>query len=408
MGVLDRIVQAFSVPPTEFQLQTRALESFEFTPLGEAVKTFRSGAGGPWRPASIKQALGVPAIHRAVSLIANTTGSLSIRAYRQGSPLADPPRIVQRPNPFTTPREFFRDTAYYLASRGEAIWWIAARDIDGLPASLIVVPLHELTIEKNPTDRRFPIYRWGKTVSTAYSGAATGGDFVHITYLREPGELRGRGPLQMCGAAISVTVEAQQWAANFFAGDTSSVELKSLVDIDATEANALRDQWMERGETGTPRVTPPSLEWKDHTIDPQSAQMTEARSHQDGEAARMFGIPGTLLEFAAPGSSLTYQNVEGEYTKFVRTCLAPNYLEPIEQALTDLLTRSTTARFAVEGLLRADIKTRYEVYKTGIEAGVLSSEEARRLEGLDPGDVEVAPVPFAFPASVPANLPDPR
>ncbi len=394
--------QMIGAPPT----QKRHLESFEFTPLGEAVAAFRGVNNSPHRVASINDALGVPAIQRAVSLISNTTGMLSVRGFRNGAEMTEPPRIIQRPDPFSTPREFYRDTAYYQATRGEFVWWIAARDFDGLAASLIVVPLHELTIEPNPRNRAFPIYKWGKVESFRYSPATPSGDFVHGTYLKEPGQYRGKGPLQLGGVAVSVSVEAQQWAANFFAGDSSTTELHSLLDINGEEAEALLEQWMEKERANLPRVTTPSLEWKDHHIDPAAAQMTESRNHQDGEAARMFGIPGSLLEYNASGSSLTYQNVEGEYTKFVRTCLRPNYLEPIEQAMTDLLTRSTVARFNADELLKADIKTRFEVYQIAIDSGVYTPEDARRFEGMTPGDVEIAPVPFAFPAAVPARIPE--
>ena len=119
----------------------------------------------------------------------------------------------------------------------------------------------------------------------------------------------------------------------------------------------------------------------------------------------MFGIPGSLLDHQTAGSSLTYQNLEGEFGKFIRACLWPNYLEAIEQAMSDLLTSSTVARFNIEGLLRADIKTRYEVYASGVTSGVITTEEAREMEGLSPGDVERAPVPFSAPAAVPASLP---
>ena len=73
--------------------------------------------------------------------------------------------------------------------------------------------------------------------------------------------------------------------------------------------------------------------------------------------------------------------------------------------MSDLLTRSTVARFHVDGLLRADIKTRYDVYKTGIESGVLSVELAQEMEGIAPGDVENAPIPFAPPSAVPTTVP---
>jgi hypothetical protein len=90
---------------------------------------------------------------------------------------------------------------------------------------------------------------------------------------------------------------------------------------------------------------------------------------------------------------------------FVDTCLGPLYLEPIEQALSDLLTRSTVARFNVKGFLRADIKTRYEVHKTAIETGIYGPDYAQREEGILPGDVEFAPVPFAPPSAVPTVVP---
>src|SRR5262245_52668522 len=67
--------------------------------------------GQPWRAPSINEALGVPAIFRAVSLIAQTTGSLPVEGYQNGNLLAypDTPRLITRPDPFRTPREFYRD-----------------------------------------------------------------------------------------------------------------------------------------------------------------------------------------------------------------------------------------------------------------------------------------------------------
>ena len=74
--------------------------------------------------------------------------------------------------------------------------------------------------------------------------------------------------------------------------------------------------------------------------------------------------------------------------------------------MSDLLTRSTTARFNIKGFMRADIKTRFEVHKMAIETGVYDPEYAQREEGILPGDVEFAPVPFAVPQAVPTSVPD--
>ncbi|MGE5228142.1 MAG: phage portal protein, partial [Deltaproteobacteria bacterium] len=399
MALLDSLRTLLALQPW----QERSIDTFDTTtPLATQLAALH-GQPRPWRLPSITEALGVPAIQRAVTLIANTTGSLALVGYRYGAK-EETPRLVVRPDPYSTPRDFYRDAAYCLATRGETIFWIASRDSDGLAASLIVVPPAELKVEENVNNRMFPTYTWGKIVSTRYSTANPEGQFVHVTYLREPMALRGSGPLQLAGAAASVSVESQEWAANFYAaGGFPSIELHSELDMEAEESEALKLQWIST-PSNMPKVTTGPITTKEIGANPQGAQMLEAREYQNGDAARMFGIPGSLLEYSSPGSSLTYQNLEGEYTKFVRTCLAPNYLEPIEQALTDLLPRPWVIRFSVEGLLRADIKTRYDVYKTGIESGVLTVEAAQEKEGIIPGDVENAPVPAAPPLAIPAPL----
>lgn len=366
----------------------------------------------PWRVAGMKEALGVPAIHRAVTLISNTGGALTLNGYRNGVRMADDerPALIKRPNPFATPRDFTRDSIYSMATRGELWWWVAMRDSDGKALSLVVVPPAQVTVEVNPRDLLRPIIKWqGVQMRNE--------DMVQITLMREPGELRGFGPLQVCGAAISVSVEAQEWAANFFSsGGVPSVVIKAAGmlggDSDPDDEDALSEAARLKaaftaGPANVPKVIDQGIESVEQFgINEAGAQMNQAREFQNGEAARMFGVPSSLLDHSTPGSNLTYQNLEQELAKFVRTCLWPNYLEPIEQQMSDLLPRSTTARFNIDALLRADIKTRYEVYKLGVsEAGILDREEARQMEGLEAGDIETAPVPFAAPAAIPTSLP---
>ena len=364
------------------------------------------GVARPWRVTSIAEALGVPAIQRAVTLISNTTGMLAIQGYRNGVPMDEAPRLILRPDPFSTPREFYRDSAYNMATRGQAVWWIASRDSDGWPSALIVVPLGELTIEESRRNRLFPTYRWGDRESTRFSPASRSGEFVHLTYLREPGALHGVGPLQLAIAAASVSVHAQEWAANFYAdGGTPSTLIRSAVEVDEAEALALKTQWTS-SPSNVPRVVDPGIEEvKQFNVDPAGAQMLSARDFQTGEAARMFGIPGSLLDFGGSGSSITYQTVAEEYVKFVRTCLLPNYLEPIAQAMSDLLPRSIVVQFFTAGLEKADIKTRFEVYASGIGSGVLSVELAQQMEGILAGSPENAAIPPTPPAAVPSSVP---
>ena len=347
----------------------------------------------------VTEALGVPAIFGAVSLIADTVGSLSLEAYRQGLLLdqTDTPRLVQRPNPFSTPRNFFRDTAYYIATRGEAWWWVASRDTDGVAQSLYPVPPWEVQVVANDRNRLRPVITW-------LDRQMPNDDMRQITYLPGHDGLRGVGPLQLCGAAISVAVESSDWAANFFSGSVPSIVGSTDQDLSEDDLKAFDAQWAEKAP-GTPRWMTSGMKLEATPFDADKAQLTESRQHQVGEVARMFNMPGALIEYQMGGSSLTYQNQENIWGDFQRRCLSPHFLEPIEQEMSDLLTRSTAARFNLKQLLRADPKTRAEVYNLLVPLGVMSSEEARQAEGYTPGSVDFASVPPQLPTATPDLLP---
>lgn len=391
------------------RVQARAIDSFTSYPgLTEQLLAVQGLTARPWRFPSIAEALGVPAIFGAVQLISGLVGSMTMRALRNEVelPPADRPRIIVRPDPFTIPREFYRMTSYNLATRGEAWWWVAARDTDDLPLSVINVAPHEVTVEDNRDDPRFPILKWRDKVMPNR-------DLIQLVYAREPGSYRGHGPLQLCGAAISVAVESQEWAANYFIEDSGhpSTIIKSAVELGEDpvtgehEADTLRTQWMSK-PNNTPRVIDPSIE--DVISVPANdsgAAMLQSRGYQNAEIATMFNMDATVLNAAIAGSSITYQNVGQEFDKLLRQCLRPNYLEVIEQTMTDLLTRSTVARFNTSALTLDDPATRADVYTKVVPLGIVTVDEARRIEGFEPGDVENAAVPFAAPAAVPTTLP---
>jgi len=419
MALWDRITSMMALQPTFEDVQTIHARTIPDMDLGSStVSDLLLRSQGiqtrPWRAKSVEEALSNPAIFRAVALITNTTASLGVEAYRNGVLMADDqmPKVAQRPDPFRTPGEFYGDCAYYLATRGETWWWIAKRDGDGQALSLILMPPWEVTVTVNQRDRLRPTVKWLDTEMPL-------DDVRLIRFLpddRSPSGpfQRGVGPLQKCGAAISVAVEATEWAANHFAGGgRPPLIIKSASELgendnylDAeSEAQAVRRQWMDQ-DANTPRVIDPGIE--DVIFPPetgQSAQMLDARTNENGNAARMFGIPGSLLEYQQSGSSLHYQNDLTEFIKFIKVCLAPDYLEKIEAKMSDLLTRSTVSRFSVKGFLRADPKTRAEVYNLLVPLGIITVDEARQDEGYAPGDVEFAPIPFAPPQAIPDSLP---
>jgi len=336
-------------------------------------------------PPSLREALSVPAVFRAVTLISNTIGMLLMQAYASGKLMATQPTLVARPGIDGTPRDFWRDTAWGLATRGEYLWRVVDRNADGTARKLMILPPPEVTVSWNPDVPFVRDYRWRDLKLNPL-------DVRHGFFARDPWGLRGFGPLQMCGAALSAAVEAEEWAARFFAeGGVPQTVIKVPGKLAAGEATTLLKQWL--GEPGnTARVVDMDADPQAHQINPEQGQLLQSRQHSAGNAATMFGINGHLLNYAQSGSSLTYQNTGEVFVDFVRTTLAPGYMTPIEDGVSDLLVRGQTARFNVDELYRADIKTQAEVYST-LKAAGMAEEEARSRAGFDQS-AELASMPL--------------
>ena len=393
----------FDMDPARVPRQETVRSGEEWPDLSTQIKNFL----GPWKNASIQEALSVPAIFRAISLISNTTGQLAVSVWANGTKLDDAttPQLVKRPDPYLTQRDFYRDTAFNMCTRGEFWWWVARRDSNGAPISLINVPPWEVVVEPG-TNRLKPRITWlGEVMPND--------DMRHGTFLPDIVSLRGIGPLQACGAAISVAVESELWAANFYSGGGyPSLIIKAAGALGegedgVNEAETLKAQFTDRTHN-TPAVIDEGIEdVKEFGVNPQGAQMLDARQQNKGDAANMFGVPGVLLEYNQPGSSLTYQSIPEVFALFVKTCLQPNYLEPIEHAMSDLLPRADKAEFDTAAFQRADPKTRWETYQLAVS--VIGQEAAAQwaleAEGFVPGDPEFMPIPYSPPAAVPDKLP---
>lgn len=401
MSILSKLGHMLvgDLPPAP--IRTRS--SSDFPSFEEQMQTITGRRRDTFRTASVKEALSVPAIFSAVTLIAGTMGTLTMDAYRNEQLVASSarPRLIVRPNPFSKPYTFWFLSAFYKATRGERWWWVAARDpIDRSPMSLFPVPPWEVTVEANDRNRLRPTIKWADRV-------IPNEDMIADFWFPDHSGLRGVGPLQVAGAAVSVAVEAEEWAANFFSGALPSMIGTTEQDMTEEEMQIMDRQWLEK-PPNVPRWLTSGLTMSESPFDPEKAQLTATREFNVGDVARMFSMPGSLIEHQMGGTSLRYQNDETIWADFQRRCLAPIFAEPVEQDMSDLLPRSYTAQFNFDRMLRADKKTRYETYKVGIEGGFLSPEEARRDEGREPGAAEYAPVPQAAPQARPTLLPPNR
>lgn len=335
---------------------------------------------------TIKEALGVPAVFRAVTMLSSLAASLELKEYVNDREV-DPAPVVQRPcrEQGWQSGDFIRDSVMYAATRGEIIWLVLQRAAGYATNILPVAPETMKSDWDGRSHRWYSLGRDGKRRD--YSPE----DVRHITpFVRDPETGRGLGPMQLAKVALNVAVEADVWASRFFVGNIPSLYLDSKVPLQGNDPDVIKQKWLT-DPPNVPKVgyglTPTVLD-----INPETAQLSSSRMMSRGDAALLFGIPGRMLEYSESGSSISYANVGDLATELVRLTLAPVYLEPMEQAFTDLRPRGHETRFDVEGLERADVKTRYDIHEKAIANQIYSPAYAARKENIEGGAPETVPV----------------
>lgn len=341
--------------------------------LGRVGRAFQANWSGTY--VDTNTALGVPAIFRGVTLIADAIGALGLHSYRNGKIVKPTPAILVRPNPQETRMETISAMAASLILDGNYVAVLGDRGANGLPDFLYPVSLDRVKISRY--DGRI-IYRIDDRVYDA-------DDILHIKNFTLPGDVYGRGIVDTQRQAIGKEIAINEYAARYFDGgvNPTAVIKSGNPDLTQEEADALKTAWlsMYSGRNRQPAVLNSSTSFEVLSSNAVESQLIEAQIQGLTEAANILGLPAYYL--GAPNSSRTYANVEQENLQLVRWSIQP-IAERIEQALSDLLVRGQTAKFNYDTLLRTDTLSRYQAHAVGISNGFLTVDEVREMEMRDP------------------------
>jgi HK97 family phage portal protein len=341
--------------------------------LGRVGRFFQ----GSWSATYVdgKTALGIPAIWRGVTLIADAIGALSIHAYRKGELVYQTPKILDRPVPTETRMETYAAMAASLIVHGNYVAVLGEPGANGLPEYFYPVEVDRVQVSRE-SDGRI-VYRIDEKV---YDKS----EILHIKYFTMPGALVGEGILAAQKQAIGKGIAINEYASRYFDGGVlpSAVIKSSNPDLSQEEADALKTAWMSMysARNRAPAVLNASTSFEVLSSNAQESQLIEAQQQSLVEAANILGLPAYYL--GAPNSSRTYTNVEQENLQLVRWSIQP-IAERIEQAMSDLLVRGQYAKFNYDSLLRTDTLSRYQAHKIALEAGFLTIDEVREYEDLE-------------------------
>jgi HK97 family phage portal protein len=341
--------------------------------LGRVGRAFQANWSGTY--VDTNTALGVPAIYRGVTLIADAIGALGIHSYRNGRLVTPTPKLLERPNPQETRIETISAMAASLILDGNYIAVLGPSNANGLPDFFYPVAIDRVNVTRK--DGQI-IYRIDERQYDA-------SEILHIKNFALPGEFFGRGIVQTQKQAIGKEIAINEYASRYFDGgvNPTAVIKSGNPDLTQEEAEALKSAWlaMYSGRNRMPAVLNSTTDFEILSSNAQESQLIEAQLAGLTEAANILGLPAYYL--GAPNSSRTYANVEQENLQLVRWSIQP-IAERIEQSLSDLLVRGQYAKFNYDALLRTDTLSRYQAHAVGISSGFLTVDEVREMENRDP------------------------
>jgi len=200
--------------------------------------------------------------------------------------------------------------------------------------------------------------------------------------------LRGLSPVEAARQIIGIGLGGTDQAARFYAqGSIVPGVIESQGDLSTEQMREIRDQWVA-SHGGSRRAHLPvvlgAAKFTPIAMTAEQAQFLESRRYTDAQiCGQLFRLDPSFLGIAVEGAGLLYQNIEHRQTHLVRVTLMP-WLVRIERALSRLLPSSQRWRFNVDGMLRADLTTRYSSYQIAAGIGLLTVDEMRALEDRAP------------------------
>ena len=348
-----------------------------------SFEDYRPSTAG--KTVSPKGSLEYPSVYACVNVISETLASLPWLVYER---LADGKQrapdhplyhlLHNQPNPFMTSYQF-----RLLLQSHVLLWGNGYAEIewgrDGTPKALW--PLNPAGVTKKVERSKL----WYEVnLPDGDTKRIPGGKVYHVYGLGDG--WTGYSRIRLHREAIGLGLATEEFGSRFFSnGARPSGVLESATPLSPEAKKNLKDSWdsANGGLTKQQRVAVLENGIKYHQIGvpPEDAQFLLTRKFQKEEIASIFRVPLHLIQSL---DHATNNNIEHQGLDFVINTMRP-YLVMWEQEAARVFFDDTHfCEFLVDGLLRGDIKSRYDAYAVGRNWGWLSADDIRELENMNP------------------------
>ena len=352
-----------------------------------------------------KTALSLSALRRAVTILGESVAQLPCEVYRREGdqrhratehPLYD--ILHNQPNQKDSSFEYFESGQGFLGLNGNHIALIE-RDNKANIKELIPIHRDKVTILKGADG--LPYYHLIEENKTLPMR------MVHHVKAFSMDGFQGLSPLQTSADSIGLSLAVEEHASKVFSNGTTLsgvIERPSTDKVGPIKTQEGVDKVIDSfvGKHSGIRnmfsvaMLQEGMTYKQMAMNNDQAQLIEARKMSVADISRLYGIPLSMLSESAGES---YKSIEQQSLNYVIYGLMP-WLKRWESAMRrDLLLPFERSEYFIEfnvaGLIRGDMKSRYDAYAIARQWGWLSVNDIRRLENLGPvegGEVYLTPL----------------
>lgn len=331
-------------------------------------------------------ALSVPAIYQAVSVIAGVMGTLPLKSYRTVSGVRKQvSTFMDNPHPLMTPTEWTRLVVCHYVFRGNVYLlnlYGGAGQVVGLQ------PIHPGCVDVTITNG-VKIFR---VTIDSQTREYTEADITHIQNVSLDG-IRGIDPLVTLRNSIGTSIAGDKAAAKMFQnGAIIAGIVTTEEDVDGDEAKIIK-QDLDNRLSGVSNASAwafvnRSLKFTPWATSNVDGQWLESRQFQIEEVARIFNLPKEML--SATGASSWGTGLISLVQNFQKFNLRPIAVS-IEQRCSRHLSTNTHCEYEFAALFQGTPAEEIQMLIQQVESGLITVNEARAIRNMPP--LEAQPTP---------------
>ena len=394
-----------------FKIAMRAFGRMAINAAGYASSGWHSLTLGTFRNTSAEQvtnqtALTVSSLFACIRNVSEDVGKLPLKLFRKDGDsrfeVTDHPvvRLVQyQPNPEMDAMSF-RETMNSQAMGWGNAYAEIQRDVTGRATALWPLRPDRVTIHRDRTTQRM---YYTITTEDGKSSDIWAEDILHIHGLGFDG-VSGYNIVQYASQTVGAAIAMDKFAGAYFANgmhQSGNLEHPANLSTDAQERlkKQLDADYNGADQAHQTLILEEGMKFTSNVIDPKASQMVETRQFSVVEFCRWMRVPPHKV---ADLTKSAFSNIEQQNIDYVQDGIT-GWCKRWELSLwIKLLSEQEKQEgyfftHIVEGMLRGDIKSRSEAYKSFWDIGVMSINEIRSLENLNPikdGDIHLVPMNY--------------